>query len=819
MPGAGARRYGKRMRELGPDPLLRRCDPANLPFSGTDELPADGPTLGQQRAREAIALAARIGSHGHNAYVMGQPGSGRHAVARSVAAEEAAQRPPAGDWCYLNDFDDPRRPRALRLPAGRGGALRHDLRQLVAELRAAVPAALEAEDYRARRARVDAEFEERSRSALTRLQAEAEQRDVALVQTPDGFAIAPLRSGAPLSQEDFGQLPAEEQQRRRAAIDEFGERLRQHLASVPDWNRERRRRVRELERETIRAAIGSTIAELKARWSNLPAIVAHLARVEADLVEHAPQLLRREPPPILLPGIDQADPDLRFERYDVNVVVDNAGLPGAPTVYEGNPTYQNLVGRIENSAQFGALVTNFTMIRPGALHRANGGFLVLDAERLLTQPFAWEALKRALFERCLRIESPGQLLSLVTTVSLEPEPIPLDVRVILVGTRRVHQLLGELDPDFAELFRVVADFDDHVERTPENELAFARMIANLARQERLRPLDAPAVARLIEHGSRLAAHAGRISTHARSLEDVAREADHLAGAASCTRIGAAHVDAAIAAQALRLGRVPAELNEAVQRASLLIDRSGTAIGQVNGLFVYAVGTMQFGQPVRITATARLGDGEVVDIEREVELGGPIHSKGMMILAGLLGARYALREPLSLHARLVFEQSYSIVEGDSASLAEACALLSALAGAPARQDLAVTGSVNQHGVVQPVGGINEKIEGFFDVCRAGGLTGTQGVILPEGNVPHLMLRADVVEAVAAGRFHVYTVNRVGEAAALLTGLGSGERDAAGNFAPDSLDARVEARLQDFARRRRSFSAGARPAPRYRRPAPG
>ncbi len=636
---------------------------------------------------------------------------------------------------------------------------------------------------------------------------------------PAVWACARRRRGAPLSQEDFGQLPADEQQRRRAAIDEYGERLRQHLASVPDWNRERRRRARELERETIRSAIGSTIAELKARWSNLPAVVTHLTRVETDLVEHAPQLLRREPPPMLLAGIEQADPDLRFERYDVNVVVDNAGLPGAPTVYEGNPTYQNLVGRVENTAQFGALVTNFTMIRPGALHRANGGFLMLDAERLLTQPFAWEALKRALFERCLRIESPGQLLSLVSTVSLEPEPIPLDVRVMLVGTRRVHQLLGELDPDFAELFRVVADFDDHVERTPENELAFARMIANLARQEHLRPLEAGAVARLVEHGSRLASHAGRISTHARSLEDVAREADHLAGEGRRLRIGAADIDAAIAAQALRLGRVPAELNEAVQRASLLIDRSGTAVGQVNGLFVYAVGPMQFGQPVRITATARLGDGQVVDIEREAELGGPIHSKGMMILAGLLGARYGLREPLSLHARLVFEQSYSMVEGDSASLAEACALLSALGGAPARQDLAVTGSVNQHGAVQPVGGVNEKVEGFFDVCRAGGLTGTQGVILPEGNVPHLMLRADAVDAVAAGRFHIHAVSHVGEAASLLTGLPGGERDAAGAFPADSLDARVEARLQDFARRRRSFGGWNKVGPRYRRPPAG
>lgn len=807
------------MHELSPESLLRRCAAGSIPFRSTGELENGEVSPGQERARSAIGLAARMSSHGHNVYVMGRPGSGRHAVALRVTETEAAGRPPADDWCYLNNFDDPRRPQALRLPRARGAALRQDMRQLIAELRVAVPAALESEAYVNRRSKIDEEFDARARAALETLQTEAERNELGILQTQQGFAITPLRNGHPLSPQDFAELPEADQARRRSGIDEFSERLREHVENLPEWSRERRKRIRELDRETTRSAIGSQIAELRAQWAGLAAVVSYLDRVEADLLEHAPQLLRREPQAPLLAGLEQIDPAMRFERYEVNVVVDNSALGGAPTVYEGNPTFMNLVGRVENTAQFGALVTNFTMIRPGALHRANGGFLLIDAERILLQPFAWDALKRALFERCVRIDSPGQLLSLVSTVSLEPEPVPLDIRVVLVGTRRVYQLLGELDPDFAELFRVVADFDEHVDRSPDSERECALMIAGLARSEGLRPLHCDAVARLIEHAARLSGDAGRLSTHTRSLEDIVREADHWAGTNGHAQVDAADVQRAIDEQTWRLSRVHGELVEAVRRANLLIDCTGTAIGQANGLFVFQVGSMPFGQPVRITATARVGDGELVDIEREVDLGGPIHSKGVMILAGLIGSRYGLREPLSLHARIVFEQTYSGIEGDSASLAEACTLLSALAAAPVRQDLAVTGSVNQHGQVQPVGGINEKIEGFFDVCQAGGLTGSQGVIIPAANAQHLMLRHDVVAAAAEGRFHVHAVGHVDEAIALLSGLPAGERERSGDFTPRSLNARVEERLVAFAQLRHRFSGGGSARRRYRKPPDG
>jgi lon-related putative ATP-dependent protease len=784
--------------------LSRPCRPEALAFGTTDELEGlDGPP-GQERAQSAIALAARVGSLGHNVYVMGRPGGGRHSAARRVIEAEAAGRPPPDAWCYLNRFDDPRQPRAIRLPPGRADGLKSDMHRLVGELKIALPAAFESEGYRNQRAEIDHEYEERSRAALEALQQEAEQSQLALIQTPQGFAIAPTRKGEILGAEEMEQLPEKERQRARDGVERIGEKLRQHLESLPEWHRERFRRIHELNRDVTASAVGSLIAELRTKYAGLQAVLQYFDQAEADLLEHAAELLHAEQPSGMLAGLEQLGSVARLERYDVNVMVDNAALAGAPVVYESNPTYQNLVGRIENVQQFGALITNFMMVRPGALHRANGGFLLLDAERLLTQPYAWEGLKRALFQRNIRIESLGQILSLIATMSLEPEPIPLEVRVVLVGTRQVYYLLCELDPDFGELFRVVADLDDRVDRTPASEQVYARMIAAMSKRGQLRALDAEAVARLIEYAARLAGDGAKLSTHSRSIEDVVREADHWAAAAGQQVVRAADVDRALQEQLRRLNRIHMEVQDAIRRHSLLIDCTGEAIGQVNGLSVFRLGPRDFGQPVRITATVRVGDGKVVDIEREVELGGAIHSKGVLILAGLIGARYGTGEPLSLQASLVFEQTYSGVEGDSASLAEACALLSALAEAPMRQDLGVTGSINQHGLVQSIGAVNEKIEGFFDVCQAGGLTGSQGVVVPADNEQNLMLRPDLVEAVGAGRFHVHVVRTVDDAISLLTSSVAGSRDASGGFPTGSLNARVDERLQAFARLRRRFA---------------
>jgi lon-related putative ATP-dependent protease len=526
--------------------------------------------------------------------------------------------------------------------------------------------------------------------------------------------------------------------------------------------------------------------------------------MEADLIENAGSLFRGESSITLLPGLEKAESGARLERYDVNVIVDGLALRGAPVVYESNPTYQNLVGEIENIAQFGMLSTDFTMIRGGALHAANGGFLILDAERLLSQPFAWEALKHALFERRVRIESLAQRLSLISTRTLEPQPIPLELRVMLIGTRRIYHLLCELDIEFAELFKVAADFDEMMDRTAENLPLYARLIAGSVRREHLRPFDASALARLVEHGSRLAGDSRKLSIHLRSIEDALREADHFAALAGSDVVRAAEVQRALDEQITRLGRLHARILEAIRHRTLLIDCEGEVIGQVNGLSVTQVGAALFGHPARITATVRIGEGEVLDIEREVRLGGAIHSKGVLILAALVGARFGGTQPLSLHASIVFEQSYAGVEGDSASLAEGCALVSAIAQVPLRQSFAVTGSINQHGMVQVIGAVNEKIEGFFDACRLRGLTGKQGVLIPADNIPHLMLREDVIDAVERGSFHIYGVHSLEEAIPLLTGLQAGARDANGAYTPGTLHALVEQRLREFARVRQQFA---------------
>ena len=790
--------------ELPAQRLITRCNPADLPFRTTAEVTDSDATIDQERALSALQLGVQIGASGHNVYVMGAPGSGRHAVVRRELQRAAAVRPRPDDWCYVNRFDDPQRPRALRLPAGRGAQLKADMRELVRDLRAALPEALESEAHRNRRAEVDREYEERSRQSLEGVQQEAEKGKLGLGQTPDGLAIVPMRNGEVLSREEFEKLPDIERQRTRERIEAVSEMLRKHVEAIPRWHRDRHRRLRELERDVTATTVRVHIEELCAKYADCAEVREHLAGVEADLIENARSFFRADQPALPILGLERAEPQARLGRYDVNVLIDGRSATGAPVVYEGNPTYQNLIGQIENLTHFGTLVTDFMLVRPGALHRANGGFLMLDAERLLSQPFAWEALKHALFEHCVRIESLGQRLSLMSTVSLEPERIPLQVRVVLIGTRRVHDLLCEYDPEFPELFKLPADFDDALERTAENTQRYARVIAASARRESLKPLDAAAVARLIEYGSRLASDSRKLSTHFRSIEDCLREANHFAAAAGQDVVHAADVQRAVDEHRRRLARGHEETLDAIRRNTLLIDCDGEAIGQVNGLSLVRVGHALFGQPSRITATVRIGEGDVLDIEREVKLGGAIHSKGVLILAALIGSRFGARHPLSLHASLVFEQSYGSVEGDSASLAECCALLSAIAQKPLRQSLGVTGSVNQHGAVQVIGGVNEKVEGFFEACRVRGLTGSQGVILPADNVPQLMLRDDVIEAVERGSFHLYAVRTLDDAIPLLTGFEAGECDAAGKYPDGTFNALVEQRLGEFMRSRQEFT---------------
>jgi lon-related putative ATP-dependent protease len=785
---------------LQPEELYRKSAPESIPFATTAELEAPTEFFGQRRALDAVRFGVGIGREGYNIFALGPSGTGRHFLVQQLLEQRAEKGVASRDQCYVHNFDEPHRPRSMRLPAGVAVRFRKDMERLVEELRPALTAALESEEYRTRRQVIEEEIKERQEKALAELEERAKRQGFALLRTPMGLVLAPVRGNEIITPEQFQGLPDVDRRQKEEQLQTLQRELQEIIRKMPQWEHEARERLRELNREITRLAVGHLIAALREKHRELVDIVAYLDAVERDLVENARSLLSGdEIPPALMQGgaasVLGEPPWLR--RYRVNVLVDHGASSGAPVVYEDNPSYENLIGRVEHLAHMGALVTDFTLIKPGALHRANGGYLVLDALRVLLEPFAWEALKRALHSRQLRIESLGQRLSLVSTVSLEPEPVPLDVKVVLIGDRRLYYLLCDLDPDFSRLFKVAADFEDDAERTAESEAGYARLVAMLARKEGLRPFDRGAVARVIEQGARSAGDSEKLSARTESVLNLLREADYWAGEAGRGVAGVEDVERAIEAEIARSDRIRRRLLDEVLRGTLLVDTTGSQVGQVNGLSVLQLGGFAFGHPTRITARVRPGKGEIIDIEREVKLGGPIHSKGVLILSGFIGGRYARERPLSLSASLVFEQSYGGVEGDSASAAELFALLSAIAETPLRQSLAVTGSVNQHGRLQAIGGVNEKIEGFFDLCQARGLTGEQGVLVPVANVKHLMLRYDVVEAARAGRFRVVPIETVDQAMEILTGLPAGERDGRGSYPAGSVNRRVEMRLARLA----------------------
>ena len=799
--------------------LYRHCDSGLFDFETTQDLEPLADTLGQDRAVEAIHFSIGMAAQGYNLFVLGPPGSGKHSVVRGILDRQAAARPVPDDWCYVNNFANPKTPRALRLPAGRGRTLRHDIAQVIEEAHSAIPAAFESEDYRNRQQAIEEEFKEYQEKIFEEVQQHAKERGIGIIQTPTGIAFAPLHNDKAISPKEYEQLPKDEQERLSRLTDEVSKELQRVMQSIPQETRRMRAKVRELEREVSMYAVGGLISQLIETYADVPDVVDHLTEMQGDIVNNVELFLRpseqrglgaRAPVAGRLQGMDgEGSPAMR--RYAVNLLVDHTGDSGAPVVFEDYPTFPYLIGQIEHMAEMGTLVTNYQLIRAGALHRANGGYLVVDAVKLLVQPFAWEGLKRALKSREIRIKSLGEALSLVSTVSLEPAPIPLNIRVVLLGDRLLYYLLQAYDPEFLDLFKVAADFDDQLDRTEQNSRQFARLLATLAARESLRPMDRAAAARLLEECARHAGDAEKISAQIRHAADMMRESDYYAGRDGHAVIGADDVQQAIDARVRRAARIRDRLQEEILRETILIDTVGGKIGQVNGLAVAQLGEFAFAHPSRITSRVAQGSGEVVDIEREVELGGPIHSKGVLILTAFLTSQFVIDRPLSLYASLVFEQSYGGVEGDSASAAELCALLSALAGVPIKQGLAITGSVNQHGEIQAIGGVNEKIEGFFDICSRRGLTGSQGVLIPVSNVKHLMLRADVIHAVSQRRFHVYPVDAINRCLGLLTGREAGERGTNGEFPEGSVNQLVRERLLEFAETRRVFAAASANSP--------
>ena len=783
--------------------LYSFCDVSQFGFNTTAELDELSEIIGQGRALEAIHFGLGIKKHGYNLFALGPAGSGKQGVVRQLLRQRAVAEPASVEWCYINNFAQPHKPFMLALPPGRCAQLSRDMDQLVEELCAVIPAAFEGDEYHRRIQGLDDELFNRQEQGVEKVRQLAIAKQLVLIPTPNGFTFAAMRGDVVMSPKEFKQLPDDERVLLETEIGLLQDELQRVFNQLPQWQREVREQVKTLNCAVTLAAVGGMVERLKADYVDHARVQEYLGAVQENIVLTVDEFRRLDAGEVSVPS------DL-FKRYRVNLLVGCNGGDCVSVVFEDNPTYQNLVGRVEHTTVMGTLMTDFTLIKAGALHRANGGYLVLDANKLLQNPLSWDVLKRALQSRAIHIATFEQIQGVASTVSLEPEPIPLSVKVVLLGDHSLYDLLHQSDPEFKELFKVAADFDDQMARSSESNLLYARLIATLVKKEGLMAFDTGAVARVIEQGARISGDAKQLTTHMRSICDLLCESDYYAQQQGSGLVRCGDVQMAIDAQIRRSSRIHTQVHESIQRGLLLIQTRGTEVGQVNGLSVIELGALGFGMPTRITAQVRVGDGDVLDIEREVDLGGPVHSKGVMILAGYLGSRYARNCPLALSASLAFEQSYGEIEGDSASATELYALLSALSGVPIKQGIAVTGSVNQRGQVQAIGGVNEKIEGYFDVCKLQGLTGEQGVLIPHSNVDDLMLRQDVVEAVAAGMFTVYAVTTIDEGIEILTGCVAGVEDAQGIFPENSVNGSVALQLLQFAELRHEFGEEKRAA---------
>lgn len=797
-----------KFHELKPEELHRDCDPDILGFKSTAEIEEEIKIFGQDRASDAIDFGINISHPGYNIFVLGPTGTGKREIIQEYFEEKAKSVPTPSDYVYVHNFDNPDQPDAIELQAGMGVEFQNDIDNLIEEMQTALSAAFESEEYQNRRQAIFETFKEKQATLFSELQDQAEEKNLAMIKTPSGIAFAPRNEEGVLSAEEVNQLTDDQREEIKDKIETLQEDLQKILQQVPNWQREAKEKIKALNKEMANFAIGGLINELAGKYQSHEEIVRHVNKIKERIVENANAFMPndgQEPTSFIEVISQQRDSQSALmEKFKVNVIIDNKDCKGAPVIYENNPTYPNLIGRVEHYAQMGALMTDFRMIKPGALHKANGGYLILNARKVLNQPYAWEGLKRALQSKEIEIESIGQALSLISTVSLKPEPIPLNLKIALVGDRMLYYLLVQYDPDFTELFKVQADFETEVEWDEANQILFAKMFATMARKKGKKPFSNAAVARVIEMSAREASDSERLNTRLQDLNELIIESNYWSEKSGHEIVTAEDVQAAIDAKIKRADRLREKQQESIMRNISLISTEGEMIGQINGLSVYSLGSFMFGRPTRITAQTSLGKGQVIDIEREVEMGGPIHSKGVMILSGLLKGRYAQDVPLSLSASLVFEQSYGGVDGDSASSAEFYTLLSSIAQVPLKQNLAVTGSVNQHGQVQAIGGVNQKIEGFYDICKMRGLTGDQGVLIPSANIKHLMLRKDVVKSVEAGEFHIYPVAHVDEGIQILTGIPAGEKLKDGSYPEGSINAMVKGRLEKMANKLSDFA---------------
>lgn len=774
--------------------LTPTVDPGHLGFEDTSELEPLTEIIGQERAVESLEFGLQMKSAGFNLYVSGPVGTGKGTLVRQMVKRLAQSGPAPSDWCYVNNFQDPSRPLCLSFPAGQGCSFKREMAAFIESLRRDIPSAFESKKYLDAKAKLNEDTDAKKKALFRELTDLSVTRGFGFEETPVGFGLVPLKGGHPMTEEEMEAMTEQEQQdltERRKALE--GE-IREFHVRIHGLEKEAEQQLRNLDRQLVTNVLEGRYETMRRTYQDLPAVSAHLARVQQDIVHHYKDFLPREGPVLPIPGLEPRRPDM--SRFLVNLIVEHDPTEGAPVIDEPHPTYTNLIGKIERRAHMGVMYTDFTEIRAGAVLLANGGYLIVNALDMLRQPFSWDALKRVIKTAEVKIEDPGEFYGF-STAGLRPEAIPVNVKVIMVGPPILYHLLQAYEEEFSKLFKVKADFDTEVVRSERQDRQYARFIAKLCREEGLPHFGADAVAEVIRQGFRLADRHDRLSLRFSLVSDLIRESGYWARKEGHSFVTRADVDSAIAHKRHRSNLAEHWIQDEIKEGTLMVDLDGEVVGQVNGLSVHQLGDYAFGRPTRITARTYVGTKGVIDIQREAELAGMIHSKGVMTLAGYLAGKFAGSHPFAMSASLTFEQTYSEVEGDSAAVAELAAILSSLADLPIHQWLAVTGSVNQLGEVQPIGGVNEKIEGFFESCSRKGLTGKQGVIIPARNTKHLALRRDVVEAVEAGQFTVYAVGNVEEAVELLTGVPAGERGLDGLYPPDTVFGRAAQRLEEMA----------------------
>lgn len=781
------------MKSLSLNQLYKACVLKDLPFKTTRQLEPLAEIVGQNRAQAAVRFALAMPHGGYNVYAVGRNGLGKRTMMLRYLEHHVDTENQSHDWCYVANFEEPRIPRVLQLPAGKGTELKQDMEKLMGRLMKMIPQTFDSDSFLERAEQLKNGYGKKQEDELEKVAAQAKRKKVSLnITTPGGYRLVAMNGEEPHTAESFQALTEAQRDKFENDINKLEKKLRQALRKLADWEQEYAESQQALNEETLESISGHQIDELIEKYRDMPEVVSYFEEVRKDLSESLEIFLEdnEEQAAIAYASLDKKMP----RRYLVNVLV-HQKTDEVPVVVEDNPTYHNLFGYVESVTFKGSVFTDFSLIRPGSIHRANGGYLLMDAIKVLEQPFVWDGLKRALRSKSIQINSLERELTLSGTISLEPEAIPLDVKIVLFGDRETWMLLQEYDPEFAELFRVTADFENEMMRTDESQLLYAKFIASLVNEKKLLHCSNKAVARVIEHSSRMAEHQDRLSLHAADIANLLRESDYWARQAGAKLIQNSHVDQALESAQYRSSRIRDQFYDSIRDGTTLVSTTGTCVGQVNALSVLSTGGFEFGLSNRITATCYYGDGGVMDIERDVKLGGNIHSKGVMILSSWLSAHFAVTDPMHLSASLTFEQNYGEVDGDSASLAELCALVSALSGLPVRQDLAITGSVNQFGEVQPIGGVNEKVEGFFSTCRlTGELTGTQGVIVPSTNVQNLMLEQEIVQAVRNGQFAVHAVSRAEEAITLLLGKPAGKADDKGRYPKQSVFGIIQQRLE-------------------------